>query len=78
MAEITLQIFNKTPYWHILIVIKMKVRGEINAQETTTKLTQNTIIQPYQIPCKQTLNKWQKKKKERIKNRPKKKAADNY
>lgn len=50
MAETTLQIFNKTPYWHVFIVIKMRVRGEIQNQETTTKLTQNTVNQSYQIP----------------------------
>lgn len=39
-------------------------RRNQSTKETTTKLTQNTSIQLYQIPCKQTLNKWQKKKKE--------------
>lgn len=43
----------------------MKVREEIKAQETTTKLTQNTITYTYQILCKQTLNKWQQQQQKK-------------
>lgn len=62
MAEITLQVFNKTPYWHVLKYNQNESQGiNQSTKETTTKLTQNTIIYLYQILCKQTLNKEKKK-----------------